>query len=90
MEIEVLTNLISSIGFPTAACIALFYICKQFIDQMQRTNEDNRTNINDISKSISEMSITLNKLDNTLDKIYTKLDNLDDRVNNLENAKHAQ
>lgn len=89
MEIDVFTNLISTIGFPIAACIALFYMCKQFIEQMQKTNDDNRASINEISKSISEMNLTLSKLDSTLDKIYTKLDNLDDRVNDLEKAKHA-
>ena len=78
-EVEPILQVINTVGFPIAACVALFYMCSQFIQQMQASNEENR-------KSISEMSATLGKLDATLEKIYTKLDQLNDRINSLENT----
>ena len=78
-EIDAVLQVINTVGFPIAACVALFYMCNKFIEQMQANNEENR-------KSISEMSATLSKLDATLDKIYTKLDQLNDRINSLENT----
>ena len=80
METDIIVQLIGQLGFPIAACIALFYMCNSFIKQMMSSNESNQ-------KSINEMNATLTKLDSTLEKIYDKLDQLDDRINILESTK---
>lgn len=82
METDILVQLIGQLGFPIAACVALFYMCNSFIKQMMSSNEQNQA-------SIKEMSATLSKLDSTLEKIYNKLDQLDDRINTLENNTGA-
>lgn len=85
METDIIVQLIGQLGFPIAACVALFYMCNMFIQQIVKTNEQNQ-------KSINEMSATLTKLDSTLEKIYNKLDQLDDRIYTLEtnNGTHTQ
>lgn len=80
METDIIVQLIGQLGFPIAACIALFYMCNSFIKQMMSSNESNQ-------KSINEMNATLTKLDSTLEKIYDKLNQLDDRINVLESTK---
>lgn len=80
METDIIVSLIGQLGFPIAACIALFYMCNSFIKQMMSSNEANQ-------KSINEMNATLTKLDSTLEKIYDKLNQLDDRINILESTK---
>lgn len=80
METDIIVQLIGQVGFPIAACIALFYMCNSFIKQMMSSNESNQ-------KSINEMNATLTKLDSTLEKIYDKLNQLDDRINILESTK---
>jgi len=80
METDIIVQLIGQLGFPIAACIALFYMCNSFIKQMMSSNESNQ-------KSINEMNATLTKLDSTLEKIYDKLNQLDDRINILESTK---
>ena len=86
METDIIVQLIGQLGFPIAACVALFYMCNTFIKQIMESNAQNQ-------KSINEMSATLTKLDSTLDKIYNKLDQLDNRINILEsspgNGSHA-
>ena len=83
MELDVLTQLISTVGFPIAACIALFYICKTFIDRLMKVQDDN-------AAALQSMNVTLAKLDSTLDKIYSKLDSLDDRISKIEKTgNHA-
>ena len=77
MEYETITQLISNVGFPIAACIALFYICKTFIDRLMKVQDDN-------AKALQDMNATLVKLDSTLDKIYNKIDSLDDRISSIE------
>lgn len=54
MDIQALTTMISTIGFPIVACCGLFYLY-------------NRT-IKDITNAISEINITLKTIMNTINR----------------------
>lgn len=68
-----LVSIISSLGFPIVACVALGYFCKYMIDtnnanigkmfdMYERSNEENREAINSVKEVIDRLSEKLDKL----------------------------
>lgn len=68
-----LVSIISSLGFPIVACVALGYFCKYMIDtnnaniskmfdMYEKSNEDNREAINSVKDVIDRLSEKLDKL----------------------------
>ena len=81
---EVWTNLISSLGFPLAACIALgFFVykmwqkqseetdkmTKQFTETVERITVSHHEEMSGIQNALTENTIVMNKLINRLDGI---------------------
>lgn len=56
------TNLISSVGFPIAACIALFY-------QLNKTTQSHREEISELRQVVENNTLTLQKM---IDKMEEK------------------
>lgn len=68
-----LVSIISSLGFPIVACVALGYFCKYMIDtnnaniskmfdMYEKSNEENREAINSVKEVIDRLSDKLDKL----------------------------
>lgn len=55
MDISEITTIISTIGFPIAACIAIFYM-------MNKEREDHKNEVDDLKGVISEINQTLASL----------------------------
>lgn len=55
MDIAMITQLIGSLGFPIAACIALFY-------RMQKQDELHKEEMTKITESLNNNTIALTKL----------------------------
>lgn len=60
MEVEVVTSIINSVGFPIAVCIALFWTLKQMGTKALETMTEFKTAINNNTNSIN---LLINKLD---------------------------
>lgn len=67
-------NLISSVGFPIAACVALFFGCKYMMEQQQK-NIDKMFEMYD--KGNSENRTAIEKLTAAVDKLCDKIDKED-------------
>ena len=68
-----IANIISTLGFPIAACIALFIGCKYML-QMQQKNTDRMFEMYDKSnaenrEAIKECTEAINRLCDKLDKV---------------------
>lgn len=55
------TNLISSVGFPIAACIALFY-------QLNKTTQSHREEISELRQVVENNTLTLQKMIDKLEE----------------------
>ena len=55
MDIQTVSQLISTIGFPIAACIAIFYM-------MNKEREDHKNEVNDLKTVIADINSTLSAL----------------------------
>lgn len=60
MEIDVITSIINSVGFPIAVCIALFWTLKQMGTKALETMTEFKDAINNNTNSIN---LLINKLD---------------------------
>ena len=60
MEIEVITTIINSVGFPIAVCIALFWTLKQMGYKALETMTEFKDAINNNTNSIN---LLINKID---------------------------
>lgn len=55
MDIQAISTLISTIGFPIAACVAIFYM-------MNKEREDHKNEVNTLKDVISNINETLSAL----------------------------
>lgn len=62
MEINTVTQLVSSVGFPIALCIYMIYA-------MQKQSENHKTEINELTKTIENNTIAIVKLVEKIDRI---------------------
>ena len=69
MELTQLTPIISSLGFPIAACIALFYY-------LNKERENHKEEIDALRNCINENNNVLSALKTLLESIERRLDNL--------------
>lgn len=69
MELAQLTPIISSLGFPIAACIALFYY-------LNKERESHKEEIDALRNCINENNNVLSALKTLLESIERRLDNL--------------
>lgn len=69
MELTQLTPIISSLGFPIAACIALFYY-------LNKERENHKEEIETLRNCINENNTVLSALKTLLESIERRLDNL--------------
>lgn len=72
---EDITVLISTVGFPIAAAVALFYLVFNLITEMREmvkknneTNEQIATTLKEVMSEITEMRIQLERLETKVDK----------------------
>ena len=72
---EEVTTLITTVGFPIAAAIALFYLVFNLITEMKdmvkkntETNEQIATTLKEVMGQITEMRIQLERLETKVDK----------------------
>lgn len=59
MDVTVITQLIGSLGFPIAACIALFY-------RMNKQDEQHKEEMTKITESLNNNTIALTRLSEKL------------------------
>jgi len=62
MEINTVTQLVSSVGFPIALCIYMIYA-------MQKQSENHKTEINELTKTIENNTIAIIKLVEKIERI---------------------
>jgi len=55
MDVTVISQLISSVGFPIAACVALFW-------QMNKQSEAHKEEMNSLKESLNQNTLAINKL----------------------------
>jgi len=55
MDISTVSQLISSVGFPIAACIALFW-------QMNKQNEQHKAEMDSLKEALEQNTLAINKL----------------------------
>ena len=72
---EDITVLISTVGFPIAAAVALFYLVFNLITEMKEmvkknneTNDQIATTLKEVMSEITEMRIQLERLETKVDK----------------------
>lgn len=72
---EELTTLVSTLGFPVAAAIALFYLLFNILDEMKvmvkrntETNEQIALTLKEVMAQVTEMRIQLERLETKVDK----------------------
>lgn len=79
MDPATVTNIVSTLGFPIAACIALFIGCKYMLDNQQKNtdrmfemydkaNSENREAIKACQNAIQACTEAINRLCDNLDK----------------------
>lgn len=61
MEIDVITQLISTLGFPIAACIYMAY-------SGERTRKDHKEEVSKVTEAINEMRVAITALTESLRK----------------------
>ena len=59
MDVNVITQLIGSLGFPIAACVALFY-------RMNKQDEQHKEEMTKITESLNNNTIALTRLSEKL------------------------
>ncbi len=69
MELSQLTPIISSLGFPIAACIALFWY-------LNKERESHKEEIDTLKNCINENNSVLSALKTLLESIERRIDNL--------------
>lgn len=72
---EEITNLISTLGFPIAATIGLFYLLVKVLDEVKamvkrntETNEQIAITLKEVTEQITDMRIQLERLETKVDK----------------------
>lgn len=72
---EEITTLVTTVGFPIAAAIALFYLVFNLITEMKdmvkrntETNEQIANTLKEVMQQITEMRIQLERLETKVDK----------------------
>ena len=73
MDPTVVTNIISTLGFPIAACIALFFACRYML-QMQEKNTNRMFEMYD--KSNTENREAIRALNEAINKLCDRLESL--------------
>lgn len=69
MDLSQITPIISSLGFPIAACIALFYY-------LNKERESHKEEIDSLKNCINENNTVLTALKTLLESIERRLDNI--------------
>ena len=69
MDLSQITPIISSLGFPIAACIALFYY-------LNKERESHKDEIDSLKNCINENNTVLTGLKTLLESIERRLDNI--------------
>ena len=69
MELSQLTPIISSLGFPIAACIALFWY-------LNKERESHKEEIDTLKNCINENNSVLSALKTLLESIERRIDNI--------------
>lgn len=69
MDLSQITPIISSLGFPIAACIALFYY-------LNKERESHKEEIDGLKNCINENNTVLTALKALLESIERRLDNI--------------
>lgn len=73
MDPTVVTNIISTLGFPIAACVALFFACRYML-QMQEKNTNKMFEMYD--KANSENREAIKACTEAINKLCDKLDSV--------------
>lgn len=73
MDPTVVTNIISTLGFPIAACVALFFACRYML-QMQEKNTNKMFEMYD--KANSENREAIKACTEAINKLCEKLDDV--------------
>lgn len=64
-DVQMVTQLISSVGFPIVACIGLFYLF--------------HTTIQDLKITLATMEVTLNSIKDAMESLCTRISALEDK-----------
>lgn len=80
---EEITTLVTTVGFPIAAAVALFYLVFNLITEMKdmvkrntETNEQIANTLKEVMQQITEMRIQLERLETKVDKQEKEVGNV--------------
>lgn len=62
MDIELITNLISTVGFPIFVCLVLFWFIKTYLDKFITTLGEFSTNLDKNTTSLNRLSEKLEEI----------------------------
>lgn len=69
MNVNEILNAITSVGFPIAACVALFYLYDHIIKDVVSAMLEVKGVLNELRTAINSVITTLNKIDDKLDTV---------------------
>ncbi|MFU0833767.1 MAG: Phage protein [Oscillospiraceae bacterium] len=81
MDMQAITNLITTVGFPIVCCLGLGLFMSKYISQQR---EDNINRENKLLQQIDKQNEVLMNINSNMDKMSTTLENMNQRLDILE------
>ena len=81
MDVQAITQIISTVGFPIAACIGLGWFVYHFVNKV--TN-DSTAREQLLMQHLEEQNNVLTEISKNMDKMSTTLDNMNQRLSIVE------
>ena len=81
MDMQAITNLITTVGFPIVCCLGLGWFMVKYINQQR---EDNINRENKLLEQIDKQNEVLVSINSNMDKMSTTLENMNQRLDVLE------
>lgn len=81
MDVQVITNLITTVGFPIVCCLGLGWFFYKFINQQM---QDNNNREQRLINCLDNQNTVLSNINTNMDKMSITLDNMNQRLSALE------
>jgi len=81
MDMQAITSLITTVGFPIVWCLGLGWFMVKYISQQREDNVNRETKLMDCIDKQNEVLVNINS---NMDKMSTTLENMNQRLDILE------
>ena len=79
-NMDIILNAITTVGFPIAACIAMFYMYNNVTNGISNLLKDNTLVMKDMKDTMKEMKDALNGLTTQLSILMDRIERLEEKV----------